>query len=202
LFFFNQRFWKDEGAEQYATIPKSSFPRLLAQLMEKDYSSAITSGFAATGIFPLDPERVLRKLPADRGHDANAATAVEAQLLKKLSTMRYSQGKNARAKRPSNKDRLPAGESYTCTSRGDTRTGTGSSEEEDDEDNDDEENSNSSSSEEVDGSSEDDSGDGGEGGEGGKGSGVDVEDTDEEEQAENEKRSEIVRGTFCRTDFC
>lgn len=202
MFFLNQRFWKDEGAEKYATIPKSSFPRLLAQLMEKDYSSAITSGFAATGIFPLDPERVLRKLPADRGHAANAATAVEAQLLKKLSTMRYSQGKNARAKRPSNKDRLPAGESYTCTSRGDTRTGTGSSEEEDDEDNDDEENSNSSSSEEVDGSSEDDSGDGGEGGEGGKGSGVDVEDTDEEEQAENEKRSEIVRGTFCRTDFC
>jgi len=164
--------------------------------MEKDYSSAITSGFAATGIFPLDPERVLRKLPADRGHDANAATAVEAQLLKKLSTMRYSQGKNARAKRPSNKDRLPAGESYTCTSRGDTGTG---SEEEEDEDNDDEENSNSSRSEEVEGSSEDDSGDGGEGG---KGSGVDVEDTDEEEQAENEKRSKTVRGTFCRTDFC
>lgn len=79
--------------------------------MEKDYSTAIVNGFATTGLYPLDPERLLRKLPADEIPPENS---VEAELRNKLSNMRYNQGKPKRAARPTKKDKLPAGVSYTC----------------------------------------------------------------------------------------
>lgn len=48
------------------TINKTHFPQLLRELMIKiDMTSSnnICSGFAASGIFPFDPSRVLRKIP-------------------------------------------------------------------------------------------------------------------------------------------
>jgi hypothetical protein len=79
--------------------------------MEKDYSAAVRSGFEATGIHPLNLGKALAKLPAeDRDVDNN----VTRQLLNKLQDMRYNPAANKHAGRPKNKEKLPAGASYTC----------------------------------------------------------------------------------------
>lgn len=60
------RHWKDSCERQgksYPTLPKQAFPKLLRQLLEKDYSQSIISGFEATGLVPLNPECVLKNLP-------------------------------------------------------------------------------------------------------------------------------------------
>jgi len=183
------RDWKDFGTEEFATIPKSSFPGLLARLLDKDYSNSIISGFAATGLFPFDPERVLRKFPEDAGP---TSTAVETALLNRLSDMRYNPGQTKRAQRPSKKDKLPAGESYSCAGPSNPR-GAGDAEEEEDE-NSDSDSSNSykssSSSGEEDESSEEEEG----------GSDRDKSDTDEDERARDEERSENVRKIIKRLE--
>jgi hypothetical protein len=89
----------------------------MKSLLEKDFGSSIRSGFEATGLYPLNPDRVLRKLPTDR---AQAETAVETQLLRKLSEIRYNPPATKVAPRPRQKDKLPPGASYTsCTPGGD-----------------------------------------------------------------------------------
>ena len=49
------------------TITKDAFPSLLSTLQDRlyrdGYSENLKSGFAGSGIFPLNPERVIRKLP-------------------------------------------------------------------------------------------------------------------------------------------
>jgi len=135
--------------------------------VDKDYTNSIISGFATTGLFPLDPERVLRKLPPE---EVTAETGVEAQLLEKLSDMRYGQGPpTKRAPRPTKKDKLPAGMSYTCNRRDEEEESDGSSEDDDDP--------------ELVESSED--------GE---------EETDEEERRKDEQRSKNVRGIIKRLE--
>jgi hypothetical protein len=88
------------------------FPSLLKKLMAEDFESAIRSGFEHTGIYPVNPERVLSKLPKEQ---READSDVQQQFLNRLSTMRYSPGLNTKAPRPKKKDKLPAGASYTCT---------------------------------------------------------------------------------------
>lgn len=53
----------------YATLPKKEFPGLLLQLLEKDYSASIISGFEATGLYPLSLQRALTKLPTENRED-------------------------------------------------------------------------------------------------------------------------------------
>jgi hypothetical protein len=91
------------------------FPSLLKKLMEKDFGSAIRSGFECTGIYPVNPERVLSKLPKEQ---REVDTDIQQQLLNRLNLMRYSPGPNTKAPRPKKKDKLPAGASYTCTPEG------------------------------------------------------------------------------------
>jgi hypothetical protein len=105
---------KEEGmraGENFASIPKQQFPGLLKQLMDHDFSDAIRSGFESCGLYPFNPERGLSKLPKD---NREVESNVQKQLLEKLSSMRYNQPANKHAKRPSKKDKLPAGASYTC----------------------------------------------------------------------------------------
>ncbi len=65
----------------------------------------------ATDIHPLNLGKALAKLPAeDREVDNN----VTRQLLNKLQDMRYNPAANKHAGRPKNKEKLPAGASYTC----------------------------------------------------------------------------------------
>lgn len=91
------------------------FPSLLKKLLDKDFGDAIRSGFECTGICPLNPERVLSKLPKEQ---RNVDSDVQQQLLNKLSSIRYSPGPTTKAPRPKKKDKLPAGASYTCSAEG------------------------------------------------------------------------------------
>ncbi len=107
--------WKIEctrEGREYATIPKEIFPMLVGKLLERDFSSAIISGFAATGVHPFSMERALSKLPAE---NRDVDSAFQHQLLDHLKETRYGGGdKQARASRPKKNQKLPPGSSYTC----------------------------------------------------------------------------------------
>lgn len=98
-------------SKNYATLPKKDFPGLLRQLMEKDFSESIRSGFECCGIYPFSMERALQKLPEER---REVDSLIQKQVLDKLHSMRYDQGPNTQAGRPKKKDKLPAGASLTC----------------------------------------------------------------------------------------
>jgi len=185
------REFKDSAEGNFATIPKSEFPRLLGKLLDNNYETAVINGFATTGLFPFDPQKVLGKLPPDEIPDHQT---VEGQLLQRLSDMRYGKGPAKRAARPSKKDKLPAGESYTCRGGDQTeQTEDNSSGSEDDP----EVNESSSGSERE----EDGGPDGGRdsGQDSGQHSGRDdrqddrMFESDTEDRAEEEKRSRNVR---------
>jgi hypothetical protein len=108
--------WKEDCirvGENYASIPKQSFPALLGKLLEKDWGGPIRSGFAATGLYPFSLERVLAKLPKEI-NSAEIETAVQKTLLNKLNDMRHNLPATKQAPRPKKKDKLPAGATYTC----------------------------------------------------------------------------------------
>jgi hypothetical protein len=107
--------WKEEcmlDGRNYSTIPKQSFPGLLRALLEKDFGPSLRSGFESTGLYPFSVEKALSKLPSE---EREVETAVQAQLLKRLSDMRYKAPPTTHARRPSQKEKLPAGEAYTCS---------------------------------------------------------------------------------------
>lgn len=58
--------WRITAGRNKESLPKETFPKLLKKLMlelENNKVKNILSGFAATGIKPFSPERVLKKLP-------------------------------------------------------------------------------------------------------------------------------------------
>jgi hypothetical protein len=59
--------WKEKGAgRRLPSVPKNEFPTLLATLMNKIHDNAcenLKSGFRKTGIFPVDKNQVLSRLP-------------------------------------------------------------------------------------------------------------------------------------------
>jgi len=101
-----------EGKE-YGTLPKTVFPTLLKNLLEYDFTEAIISGFEATGICPYSVDRALSRLPPE---EREVESDVQRQLIQQLSTMRYGNPQQVRAPRPSKKQKLPAGATYTCVS--------------------------------------------------------------------------------------
>jgi hypothetical protein len=107
--------WKEQTTREgknYASIPKQCFPGLLKKVLEKDFGPAIRSGFEATGLYPFSKAKVLSKLPQEQ---REVDTAVQGQLLKRLSDMRYNPPPTTQAKRPRKKEKLPPGASYTCS---------------------------------------------------------------------------------------
>ena len=106
--------WKSKcirDGKTFSTLPKQEFPALLKNLLKKDYSNSIISGFECSGIFPLNPARPLSRLPPD---EAEVESLVQQQLLNQLKEMRHNPPANVRAQRPRKTDKLPAGQSYTC----------------------------------------------------------------------------------------
>jgi hypothetical protein len=106
--------WKEKCAKEnrnFPTIPKQAFPSLLHELMEKDYSQEVISGFEACGLYPMNVGRPLSRLPEE---DKEVETQVQQELLKKLQDMRYNQPSSAQADWQKKKEKLPAGASYTC----------------------------------------------------------------------------------------
>jgi hypothetical protein len=81
----------------------------LVKLLEKDYSAAIRSGFAASGIAPFNVERPLSRLPREPD---NAENAVQQQLINRLSELCYNPPPTTAARRPKQKEKLPAGAAY------------------------------------------------------------------------------------------
>lgn len=97
------------------SIPKDKFGYLLSRVLEKgaiNNAKNIKAGFAACGIYPLDANRVLSRLPPE-----NNVGEVQAhfshQLSEELKRTRYGeQKKTTRAKKA---NRLPPGMAYTVS---------------------------------------------------------------------------------------
>jgi len=82
---------------------------LLERLLQKDFSESIRSGFEATGLYPLNKERVIAKMPRERGEEGNA---VQQTLIDKLSQIRYNPPPTTRVPRPKKNEKLPPGAAY------------------------------------------------------------------------------------------
>ncbi|KAK7449346.1 hypothetical protein BaRGS_00040031 [Batillaria attramentaria] len=87
--------YKASKGKRAQTIPKRRFPGLLKRLLttlEDNVQSNLQSGFRKTGIYPFDPEPVLRRLPGQTDEHENAATinsSVSEVAISHLQEMRY-----------------------------------------------------------------------------------------------------------------
>jgi DDE superfamily endonuclease len=108
--------WKEDCAKQeknYNTIPKQVFPKLLKELLEKDFGPAIRAGFEASGLYPFSVSKAVSKLPQDI-NEREMESQVVGTLVKKLDVMRHHAPANKPASRPKKADKLPPGAAYTC----------------------------------------------------------------------------------------
>jgi len=141
--------WKADCSRKglnYATIPKQCFPGLLNELMEKDYSASVRSGFETTGLYPFSMEKALSKLPKEA---TDVDSDVQRLLLQRLTDMRYNPPATTQAVRPRKKDKLPAGTAYSCVN---DRTVVDASEDSSDEDSPDEDSTDKDEDQESDSS--------------------------------------------------
>ncbi len=72
--------WKTAHPKE-ATVPKSTFPSLLRQLIESIKTENLLSGFYKTGIHPLDRTKVLSRLPTENSTTTGTGTDEVAQQL-------------------------------------------------------------------------------------------------------------------------
>ena len=82
--------WKKTDGKSQATIPKGCFPKLLNKLMEElreNSKSNIMAGFRKTGIYPIDMQQVLSRLP--EVNDSENKSVLEKSVLDLLKEMRY-----------------------------------------------------------------------------------------------------------------
>jgi hypothetical protein len=84
-------------------IPKQCFPGLLRTILEKDFGPSIRSGFESTGLYPLNMERALAKLPHDVAPDGDVMSAVQQHLINRLASLRYNPPPTKPALRPKKK---------------------------------------------------------------------------------------------------
>ncbi len=78
--------WKLQNTGQ-ATLPKDAFPRLLKELEESLNVKNLVSGFKTCGIYPLNAQELLRKLPSQSlPEDIN--NSVSNVVLEQLKSMR------------------------------------------------------------------------------------------------------------------
>ena len=155
----------------FKSLAKTDFPRLLAELIGKlETADLLKNGFRKCGLYPLNPEEVMVKIP-HREDTETIARGVDQVLIDKLETRRFG---DAAKKRPRGKG-VPAGASLTTYQAGE------SSEEEED----------SSSNGEEDGSSSGGEEDGSSSGGEEDGSRVDSDKSDTEEV---DKRKEAESG--------
>lgn len=89
--------WKQANQ---GTVPKSQFPALLKETLEsmnENMARNIKSGFRASGVYPLDKNEVLKRLP-----DKNVAvdeSLLSSALKQHLNEMRFAKAKNPEPKR-------------------------------------------------------------------------------------------------------
>ena len=108
--------WCVRNNVRNVTIPKDKFGGLLKAMLEKNVinnANNIKAGFAACGIYPLNVNRVLSRLPPETDERQNVQDRLSQQLLDQLKKNRYGdQEKKTRAKKI---NRLPAGTAYTVS---------------------------------------------------------------------------------------
>ncbi|CAH1999501.1 unnamed protein product [Acanthoscelides obtectus] len=107
------------AGSKHCTVPKDRFPFLLNDLskaIEPNAGKNIQSGFRKCGIFPLNRDQVLGRLPQqnlDETNDENQniEEGLNNSLVNLLRTMRYGDGQNVKSRR--RKIQVPAGKSVT-----------------------------------------------------------------------------------------
>ncbi|XP_050398247.1 uncharacterized protein LOC130010689 [Patella vulgata] len=84
--------WKEGPGRKAACITKDVFPRLLKKLVDRNttMSSNIISGFKKTGIFPLNREEVIDRLPNTTNNTVRVDIFSDV-FLNSLDNLRYSQ---------------------------------------------------------------------------------------------------------------
>jgi hypothetical protein len=98
------------------TIPKDKFAGLLKSTLENNAvinAKNIQAGFAACGIIPLNPDRVLSRLPPENIERQGVQEDMSQQLLDELKKVRY--GEPEKKKRARKANRLPPGTAYTVS---------------------------------------------------------------------------------------
>jgi hypothetical protein len=87
---------------------KTEFPRMVKELITSlSPDKHLPAAFEKCGLFPIDREKVLSRIPSIQSSEA-IARHVDAVLLKKLEVRRFGDGK----KKPRGK-KVPAGQSYS-----------------------------------------------------------------------------------------
>ena len=77
--------WKMRN-QSFTTLPKDSFPKLLKELMDTLNLENLKSGFKACGIYPMDPNEVLKKIPGESAKEIQLN--VSQVVLQRLQNMR------------------------------------------------------------------------------------------------------------------
>jgi hypothetical protein len=98
------------------TVPKDKFASLLKATLENNTvnnASNVRAGFAACGIIPFSPDRVLAKLPPEETAKQGVQDDLSKQLLDQLKKVRY--GDQEKSKRAKKANRLPPGTAYTVS---------------------------------------------------------------------------------------
>ena len=96
----------------FNAVAKKDFPANLKELMNSvDARRIIPPAFEKCGIFPINKEKVLERIPSKDTSELICEN-LDSSLLNKLSEMRYGFEEKRRAKRPKGK-KVPAGMSYT-----------------------------------------------------------------------------------------
>lgn len=81
-----------------SVIPKALFPKLMNSALERiaaQSSTNILSGFRACGIVPLNPESVLKRLPAVTQHEDVTKSLLSDSLLSNLQRNRFQEGQSS-----------------------------------------------------------------------------------------------------------
>ena len=92
-------------------LDKRDFPRNLRELLERcDAAKNLQSGFAKSGLYPLNPEKVLERLPRGSVSTAEMEEIVESELVKSLKVRR---GYGNKKKPTGCGQKIPAGASYS-----------------------------------------------------------------------------------------
>lgn len=101
--------WKKTDGKTQASVPKGCFPKLLKKLiidLNQNAKDNILAGFRKTGIWPINENQVLGRLPEENNNE-NKEDAVEKSVLDILKEMRYGTMNVTESKRKRKLDVIP-----------------------------------------------------------------------------------------------
>ncbi|KAK4873903.1 hypothetical protein RN001_013263 [Aquatica leii] len=90
------RFKDNKPGKDWGCVPKSQFPSLLRETLDtikENLPAIIQSGLRATGIYPINKNQVLKRIPGVIEEERQNETALTSVLQTHLQTMRYGKVK-------------------------------------------------------------------------------------------------------------